>query len=119
MQWKAVFLVEIGKVHQEDLVCFEALNTLLLALLQVVKPHKGRLFGLGKSQMENYDHIAPPAVVLTRQAQLEKEVINLTRMVKLMSHQLNSLCEARGVPASDATINPSPSSPPTPNEQRI
>lgn len=69
--------------------------------------------------MENYDHIAPPAVVLTRQAQLEKEVINLTRMVKLMSHQLNSLCEARGVTASDATINPSPSSPPTPNEQRI
>ncbi|KAF2567803.1 hypothetical protein F2Q68_00028157 [Brassica cretica] len=40
----------------------------------VVKPHKGRLFGLGTAQMENYDHIAPPAVVLTRQAQLEKEL---------------------------------------------
>ncbi|CAF1918282.1 unnamed protein product [Brassica oleracea var. botrytis] len=51
----------------------------------VVKPHKGRLFGLGTAQMENYDHIAPPAVVLTRQAQLEKEVINLTGMVKLMT----------------------------------
>lgn len=69
--------------------------------------------------MENYDHIAPPAVVLTRQAQLEEELINLTRMVKLMSQQLTALCEARGVTASDATINPSPSSPPTPNEQRI
>ncbi|KAH0928499.1 hypothetical protein HID58_014226 [Brassica napus] len=86
---------------------------------KVVKPHKGRLFGLGTSQMENYDHIAPPAVVLTRQAQLEEELINLTRMVKLMSQQLTALCEARGVTASDATINPSPSSPPTPNEQRI
>lgn len=51
------------------------------------------LFGLGTAQMENYDHIAPPAVVLTRQAQLEKEVINLIGMVKLMSQQLTALCE--------------------------
>ncbi|CAN7046310.1 unnamed protein product, partial [Brassica oleracea var. botrytis] len=51
------------------------------------------LFGLGTTQMENYDHIAPPAVVLTRKAQLEKEVINLTGMVKLMSQQLTALCE--------------------------
>ncbi|KAH0904764.1 hypothetical protein HID58_044267 [Brassica napus] len=85
----------------------------------VVKPHKGRLFGLGTAQMENYDHIAPPAVVLTRQAQLEKEVINLTGMVKLMSQQLTALCEARGVTASDATTNPSPSSPPSTSEPRI
>ncbi|KAL0790003.1 hypothetical protein Bca101_006249 [Brassica carinata] len=75
------------------------------AFYRVVKPHKGRLFGLGTAQMENYDHIAPPAVVLTRQAQLEKEVINLTGMVK--------------VTASDATTNPSPSSPPSTNEPRI
>ncbi|KAH0903729.1 hypothetical protein HID58_043232 [Brassica napus] len=78
-----------------------------------------RLFGLGTTQMENYDHIAPPAVVLTRQAQLEKEVINLTGIVKLMSQQLTALCEARGVTASDATTNPAPSSPPTTNEPRI
>ncbi|CAN6924683.1 unnamed protein product, partial [Brassica oleracea] len=77
------------------------------------------LFGLGTTQMENYDHIAPPAVVLTRQAQLEKEVINLTGIVKLMSQQLTALCEARGVTASDATTNPAPSSPPTTNEPRI
>ncbi|CAN6832356.1 unnamed protein product [Brassica oleracea] len=89
------------------------------AFYKVVKPHKGRLFGLGTAQMENYDHIAPPVVVLTRQAQLEKEVINLTGMVKLMSQQLTALCEARGVTASDATTNPSPSSPPTTNEPRI
>ncbi|WZZ55598.1 hypothetical protein YC2023_055705 [Brassica napus] len=89
------------------------------AFYRVVKPHKGRLFGLGTAQMENYDHIAPPAVVLTRQAQLEKEVINLTGMVKLMSQQLTALCEARGVTASDATTNPSPSSPPSTNEPRI
>nr|VDD60777.1 unnamed protein product [Brassica oleracea] len=89
------------------------------AFYKVVKPHKGRLFGLGTAQMENYDHIAPPAVVLTRQAQLEKEVINLTGMVKLMSQQLTALCEARGVTASDATTNPSPFSPPTTNEPRI
>uniref|UniRef100_A0A0D3CRN5 Uncharacterized protein n=1 Tax=Brassica oleracea var. oleracea TaxID=109376 RepID=A0A0D3CRN5_BRAOL len=89
------------------------------AFYKVVKPHKGRLFGLGTAQMENYDHIAPPVVVLTRQAQLEKEVINLTGMVKLMSQQLTALCEARGVTASDATTNPSPFSPPTTNEPRI
>ncbi|WZZ49184.1 LOW QUALITY PROTEIN: hypothetical protein YC2023_049291 [Brassica napus] len=89
------------------------------AFYKVVKPHKGRLFGLGTAQMENYDHIAPPVVVLTRQAQLEKEVINLTGMVKLMSQQLTALCEARGVTASDATTNPSQSSPPTTNEPRI
>ncbi|KAL0730947.1 hypothetical protein Bca4012_027041 [Brassica carinata] len=86
---------------------------------EVVKPHKGRMFGLGTAQTENYDHVAPPAVVLTRQAQLEKEVINLTGMVKLMSQQLTALCEARGVTASDATTNPSPSSPPTTDEQGI
>ncbi|KAF2567401.1 hypothetical protein F2Q68_00024331 [Brassica cretica] len=80
---------------------------------------KALLFGLGTTQMENYDHIAPPAVVLTRQAQLEKEVINLTGIVKLMSQQLTALCEARGVTASDATTNPAPSSPPTTNEPRI
>ncbi|XP_013632529.1 PREDICTED: uncharacterized protein LOC106337994 [Brassica oleracea var. oleracea] len=89
------------------------------AFYKVVKPHKGRLFGLGTAQMENYDHIAPPVVVLTRQAQLEKEVINLTGMVKLMSQQLTALCEARGVTVSDATTSPSPSSPPTTNEPRI
>ncbi|KAL0661686.1 hypothetical protein Bca4012_098523 [Brassica carinata] len=38
---------------------------------RVVKPHKGRLFGLGTAQM--------------------KEVINLTGMVKLMSQQLTAL----------------------------
>ncbi|KAF2567400.1 hypothetical protein F2Q68_00024330 [Brassica cretica] len=89
------------------------------AFYKVVKPHKDGLFGLGTAQMENYDHIAPPSVVLTRQAQLEKEVINLIGMVKLMSQQLIALCEARGVTASDATTNPSPSSPPSTNEPRI
>ncbi|CAH8362119.1 unnamed protein product [Eruca vesicaria subsp. sativa] len=88
------------------------------AFYKVVKPHKDRLFGLGTTQMENYDHIAQPAVVLTCQAQLENEVINLTRMVKLMSQQLTALCEARGVTAFDAT-NPSPASPLTTNKQRI
>ncbi|KAL0733406.1 hypothetical protein Bca4012_009616 [Brassica carinata] len=38
---------------------------------RVVKPHKGRMFGLGTAQM--------------------KEVINLTGMVKLMSQQLSAL----------------------------
>lgn len=85
----------------------------------MVKPHKGRLFGLGTAQVENYDHAAPPDVVLTRQAQLEKEVISLTGMVKLMSQQLTALCEARGVTASDPTTNPSPSSPPTTDEHGI
>ncbi|KAF8087322.1 hypothetical protein N665_0589s0003 [Sinapis alba] len=78
------------------------------AFYKVVKPHIGRLFGLRTSQMENYDHIDPPAVV-----------INLTGMVKLMSQQLTALCEARRVTASDASTNPSPYSPPTINEQRI
>nr|VDD62923.1 unnamed protein product [Brassica oleracea] len=52
------------------------------------------------------------AVVLTRQSRLEKELISLTET-------LTALCEARGVASTDATTNPSPSSPPSTNEQRI
>ncbi|CAN6824936.1 unnamed protein product [Brassica oleracea] len=52
------------------------------------------------------------AVVLTRQSRLEKELISLTET-------LTALCEARGVASTDATTNPSPSSSPSTNEQRI
>lgn len=90
--------------------------------------------------MENYDPIDPPAAVLPRQARLEGEVFNLTEVVKLMSHQLTVLCEARGVtvppaPETEQPPNPSqqpysetangastgrfPATPPITNEQRI
>ena len=52
------------------------------------------------------------AVILTRQSCSEKELISLTETV-------TALCEARGVASTDATTNPSPSSPPSTNEQRI
>ncbi|KAH0899921.1 hypothetical protein HID58_049489 [Brassica napus] len=52
------------------------------------------------------------AVILTRQSCSEKELISLTET-------LTALCEARGVASTDATTNPSPSSPPSTNEQRI
>ncbi|CAH2035581.1 unnamed protein product [Thlaspi arvense] len=67
------------------------------AFYSIVKAYKGRFFGLGTAQMGHYDPIDPPTVVLPRQARYERDLVNLTGVVNLMTQQLTALCEARGV----------------------
>ncbi|XP_024007614.1 uncharacterized protein LOC112083560 [Eutrema salsugineum] len=67
------------------------------AFYSIVKPHKGKLFGLGSAQMEYEDSTDPPTVVLPRQARYERDLINLTEVVTVISQQITALSEAQGV----------------------
>ncbi|CAH2070326.1 unnamed protein product, partial [Thlaspi arvense] len=55
------------------------------AFYLIVKAYKGRFFGLGTAQMGYYDPIDPPTIVLPRQARYERDLMNLTGVVNLMS----------------------------------
>ncbi|CAA7032100.1 unnamed protein product [Microthlaspi erraticum] len=44
------------------------------AFYSMVKPYKGRVFGLRSAQMESYDPIDPPSLVLPRQARYERDL---------------------------------------------
>lgn len=53
--------------------------------------------------MDYDDPIDPPAIILPRQARHERDLINLTGVVKVMSQHLSALCQERGV-----TVSPIP-----------
>ncbi|CAA7043671.1 unnamed protein product [Microthlaspi erraticum] len=74
------------------------------------KLNKGRLFGLGTTQMEFNDPIDPAAAVVL--ARFERDMNNLSGAVNFMSQQMTAMCEAKAVtvpPGLGAEHSPNPS----------